>query len=265
MQTTTQIKDTGNTVFEAKTRETVDVKRLIKALADTVEDTPVTIDQDGIRFHAADASLVALIDLKLKPELFDRWQPPAEPVTFGLNAGKLKGKVGEAKKGDELTLKVTEEHVDGELKPVLHVSIYQDGIRSTFTLTTIEPDTERPETDDLEFTGEALVSLKPLRDAIKKLGDSIQFTLTEDGLDLDSEEAGAQVTFPHSSDHIHAIQTNNEPVTSRYAQDYLTTIRKIKNTAERVEIRFGTDFPLRVKADTDQFTLEYTLAPRIEE
>lgn len=266
MQTTTQQSD--STLFEAKTRDVVDVKRLARALAATVTDTPVTISEDGLRFLAADAAMVAMIDLTLHPALFDRWQPPAKAVTFGLNADEFKDKVGEAKQGDELTLSVTEERVDGSVKPVLHITIYRDGIRTTMSLPSLALDEDdQPETDDLEFAGEALVALDPLRDAIKNLGDSIQFTLDEEGLTLTSAdaEAGSRVAFPANSDHIHAINLNNGPVSSRYAQDYLDAIRKLKHTVDRVTVRFGTDFPLQVSVDQDRFHMVYTLAPRIEE
>lgn len=263
-QTTAQV---AKPVFEAKTSDVVDLKRLVKTAAAVVTDMPVTVDADGVRFHGADPSMVGMIDFRLRPEFFGRYEFDAEdPVRFWINMDQLKDRVTEASKGDDLTLIVRDG--DSMAKPVVDVKVWTDGITSTFSLETLDlEDQDRPETEDLEFSGSALVGLPMLRAAIQKMEGSIEFTLREDALVLESEADGetARVRFPDTSDHLHAVALSDGPVTSLYSVDYLAHVRKLRKTVQRVRVQFGDDFPLRVTAEDDRFKLAYTLAPRIEE
>jgi len=259
LQTTQQ---TDNTLFEARTRKPLHVKRLLRTLSNTVTDTPVTIDEDGITFRAADSKTVAMIHVTLRPDLFDRWQPPAEPVHLGVDADDLLDKVSNANKNDELTISLTQEHDE----MVIHAAVYHNGIRSTFTVPSIDADDiKQPDTSDLDFDARAIVAFDAFSDAVKQLGDSIRFTLSDTDLTL-ATDTGATVTFPTSSDHLHGVRVDtDDAVESMYSRDYLSDLRSLRHTASRVELRFGEDYPLQVAADSDEFLLEYTLAPRIEE
>jgi DNA polymerase III sliding clamp (beta) subunit (PCNA family) len=260
LQTTQQ---TDNTLFEARTRKPLHVKRLLRTLSNTVTDTSVTIDEDGITFHAADPKTVAMIHVTLKPDLFDRWQPPTEPVHLGVDADDLLDRVSNANKNDELTLSLTREH-DGV---VIHAAVYNDGIRSTFAVPSIDADDiKQPDTSDLDFDARAIVAFNAFSDAVKQLGDSIRLRLSDTDLTL-ATDTDASVTFPASSDHLHGVRidTTDGTVESMYSRDYLSDLRSLRHTASRVELRFGDDYPLQVAADSDEFLLEYTLAPRIEE
>ncbi len=213
--------------------------------------------------------MVALIDLKLKPRFFHRYTPPHNGnAQFGIDVYELKSRVCEARKGDTIELAVTENPGQGGSEHRLHVTVDETGVKSNFTIQSHSLDEdETPETDDLEFAGSTVVSLDKLKDAIQRMGDSAELSLQSDRLTVQSEtETGtANVEFLEGGDHIHAIQLENGPVTSMYSTNYLKHITKLKNTVERVKLRFGNDFPLRFEVDRDQFKLEYTLAPRIEE
>jgi len=245
-------------LFEAETRETVDLKRLIRTVNAVVSDSPVIIDRKGVRFHATDPGMVALIDLRLKPDQFATFDAPS-PVEFGIDMDEVKRRVCEARKGDDVTLAVTD-----DTNPEMRVTVDDRGMKSTFT---IESDTldsgDKPETDDLTFSGEAVVALDKLKDAVDRMGDSAEFTLREDQLVIESD--ASRVALLEASDHIHGITLDDGPVTAIYSTDYLEHVMKLKNTVSRVRLRFGDDFPLRVKADRDRFSVAYTLAPRIEE
>lgn len=264
---TTTTQRTAPTVLEAKTSEVVDLKRLVDTAAAVITEIEVSVDEDGIRFVGTDPSTVGLMDLHLRPELFDRFEYAAdEQVRLWINVEQFKSRVSEASKGDDLTIIVR----DGPrlAKPDVDVKVWADGITSTFELETLNlDDADRPQTDDLEFSGSALVGLPMLRAAIKKMDDSITMSLHDDALVLESETDSdtARVRFPDTSDHLHGVALSDGPVESIYSKDYVMHMRKLRKTVRRVRLQFGDDFPLRVTAEDDRFKLAYTVAPRIEE
>lgn len=254
---------TTSEILDAETRRTVDLKRLIRTLDALVTSAPVTINQDGVRLRATDPKMVGLIDLHLKPAFFTQYQAPKATHKFAIDTGDFKQRICEARKGDTVRLAVTDEH---ETRTV-RVTVDDRGMTSTFTIPTNSlEDDEIPETDDLEFTGRAVVAVGALKDAIDRMGTSAQLTLHDDRLVIESttENGAASVEFLEGSDHLHAIHLDDGPITASYATDYLKHVIKLKNTVDRVHLRFGTDYPLRIEADRDTFAAAYTLAPRIE-
>jgi proliferating cell nuclear antigen PCNA len=264
---TEQLTDQNETpVLEARTRDTVNLKHLLNTANALVDDMPIIVNADGIHLVAADSAMVAMIDLHLTPDLFGRFNCKAkDPIRFQVDMNEFADRVSEAKQGDDVTLTVRDDPVDGYM---LDVTVWHEGITSTFTLETDSiDDTDIPDVDKLEFSGSVLVSLSMLRAAIQKMGDSVTLTLDKDALLLEStvDDQEARVRFPDTSDHLHAIALSDDAVQSTYSQDYLSVVRKLRKTVDRIRLQFGDDFPLRVWVDDDRFKLRYTLAPRIEE
>lgn len=267
--TTTQTETAGQqpTLFNARTIQVPDLKRLIRTAQEIVTEAQVIIDEDGIRIVNADPACVGLIDLHLKPDLFEAWHAPTEPLRFGLSIEELKQRVCGARKGDTVAFAVTREPVEGNVIEVFHVAI-SNGVTSTFSQPSLDIDTDLPE-DELEFGAEASVTLDRFSTAIDRMNNTIEFVLTDDRLTLRSEEDNrrAAVKFADGSSHIRDITntTDYHTVRSSYAQDYLEHVKRLKQTARRIHIAFDRDYPLRLTAEDGRYKLTYTLAPRIEE
>lgn len=255
------------TLFEANTRDVVDLKRLIKTIDALVDEVPVSVGQDGVRFRTADRAMISLIDVVLKPAFFGGYEYNRQkPNLFLVDVGALKDRVSEAKKGDRLKLIIRE--ATGAATPVIDVKVWSDGITSTFTLPTSEADeVDVPSTEDLEFSGSALVAVPMFRAAIQKMGESTQFTLREDRFVMasDVDNQVARVRFPDGSDHLHAVRLSEGPVCSMYSTEYLEIVKGLKHTVQRLRLQFGTDHPLKLGTSNDRFELSFVLAPRIEE
>lgn len=116
-QTTTESK-----LLDAETRRSVTLKRLIRTVNAVVTESPVTIDRDGIRFHATDPSMVAMIDLQLTPAFFTQYHlAPDQPVQFDVDVDDVKNRVCEARKGDTVGLAVTDSSAGAEHQ--VHVTV----------------------------------------------------------------------------------------------------------------------------------------------
>lgn len=263
--TQTRSSDNRQTVFEARTKDVVDLKRLIRNLEALMEESPVSIDQDGVRFHTADPAMVADVDLRLKPDLFGRFNPPDQPVNVGIDVEELKSHITEAKQGDELTLTLTDNGESDGL--ALQVSIWRDGVTTTFTMDTIDIEETDVTTQDLTFSGSATVDLAKLVDAVDRMAASTELTLRDSGLRLESEtdDNKAAVRIPDGSDYLHGASVDDDVARSLYSLDYLATLKKLKRTVDYVTVSMGTDFPLQVETDQDRFSYRFQLAPRIEE
>lgn len=267
MSATKQVtKIDGTTVFEAKTSDVVDLKRLLKTLSNLVNETPVELSADGVRFLTADPAMVGMMDVVLRPEMFGRFEyDDDQPTRFKIDVDELYGRVSEAKKGDRVTLSYRHK---GHGEYAVDVKVWHDGITSTFTLDAGDADeSDVPSQEELEFTGSALVALPMFRAAIQKMGSSIELVLDEDQIVMqsDTDDGTARVRFPDGSDHLHAVNLADGGVRSLYAKDYLEMVKSLRKTVKRVQLQFGTDFPLKLSVDEDRFAWEYIVAPRIEE
>lgn len=258
--------DNDETLFEAKTTDALDLKRLIKTVDALVDDVPVSVGADGVRFLTADPALVGMIDLVLKPGFFGRYRCDVEDrELFRVDAGVLKDRISEAKKGDRVNLVLRRTQRNERM---LDVKVWSDGITSTFTLQTMDADaSDVPSTEELEFAGAAIVALPMFRAAVQKMGPSTQFTLREDRFVMasDVEEQVARVRFPDSSDHLHGVRLSDGPVCALYSTDYLDIVKGLQHTVKRLRVQFGTDYPLKLSTDNDRFAFAFILAPRIEE
>lgn len=263
--TTTRTDETTQTLCEARTQDVVDLKRLVRHLDALMTDVPVVIDTDGIRFRTADAAMVALVELQLKPDLFGRFNAPANAIECTVDIEELTEYITDAKQGDDVTLTVVEDD-DGYQ---LQISIWHDGITTTFTMPTAEPPTEDEEefgTDALAYERSALVALDQLIAGIENMDTSVEIALDAETLSLASTDGdnSAAVEIPATSDYLHAVHVA-EPATSLFSVDYLMSFKKLKRTIDRVQIELGDDYPVRFTADEDRFRYQLYIAPRIEE
>ncbi|WP_254810769.1 hypothetical protein [Natronosalvus amylolyticus] len=107
-----EVKTIEQPLFNATTVETTDLKRLLKLYKSVTPKAPMTVSENGLQFLAADPSMVGMIDLRLKTDLFDGYEYPEEPVTFGVNIEKLEECVREARKGDTVTSSAVRERCE---------------------------------------------------------------------------------------------------------------------------------------------------------
>jgi len=263
--TTTRTDETTQTRCDARTQDVVDLKRLVRHLDALLTDAPMVIDDDGIRFRTADPAMVALVEIQLKPDLFGRFHAPANPIECTVDIAELTEYITEAKQGDDITLTVVEDD-DGYQ---LQVSIWHDGITTTFTMPTAEPPAEDEEefgTDELAYERSAVVALDQLIGGIENMDTSVAITLGEETLSLASTDGdtSAAVEIPATSDYLHAVHAS-EPATSLFSVDYLSSVKKLKRTIDRVQIELGDDYPVRFTAEEDRFRYRLYIAPRIDE
>lgn len=263
--TTTRKDETTQTLFEARTQDVVDLKRLVRHLDTLLTDAPVVIDDDGIRFRTANAAMVALVEVQLKPDLFGRFHAPAKPLGFSVDIEELTEYITEATQGDDVTITVVEDDKGYQLE----ISIWHDGITTTFTMSTTEPpadDEDEFGTDALAYERSAVIALDQLIAGIENMDTGIEITLDEATLSLASTdgENSAAVEIPANSDYLHAVEVA-EPATSLFSVDYLISLKKLKRTIDRIQIELGNDYPVRFTAEETRFRYRLYIAPRIEE
>lgn len=253
-------------LFTAEMLQVPDLKRIIRTIQEIVTEATVTVSDDGMRLVAADPSMVGMVNLLLKPAMFEQWEPPADPVTFHLNVDTLKKRVCEARKGDTVGFALRP-NPPGDAEYLFDVSI-SNGVETRFAQPTLDLDeVDRPETD-LEFSGAATVTADAFCDAVKRMNDTVAFTLRNDRLVMKSEgddEHRAAVAFTDDTNAIRDIRVDDGAAKSLYSTDYVESVVRLKKAVNRFRVELGTDFPIRVTTDESRFKLAYIIAPRIEE
>lgn len=255
-------------ILEAKTTEVTDLQRLIRAVEHTIQEASFTFSDTGIQTKAVDSSMVSMADLALRPEFFDYYQFNRDRhVEIGVNMGELKKKVGQARKGDTLTLFIKEKQGRGRHEPHLYVEVDNDGVVSTFELEHQDlSEEDKPDTSGLEFSGSVIVSLEKLKDAVDRIDEHARFRLRENQLTIVDDGDFTKVSFPESSNHARNIQLEDGELKSNHSTDYLDTVSKLKHTVDELRVCMGNDFPIKFEAvQTLSFRFSYIVAPRIEE
>ncbi|BBI30486.1 proliferating cell nuclear antigen [Acanthamoeba castellanii medusavirus] len=252
---------------------------IVKSIKDVVQDFNISISREGMRVVQMDSSHVALVDLELRADGFDRFEV-ARPFTIGVNSATLDEflKMG-AKKDTSVAL-----HMDNPEDSVLHmVFTRHDGSRSSrckIALLNIE-------TDLLDLSSEikdAFVLTMPsseFRDIIRGLavvGDAFTVeTKTQDQVTISSSGAKGSLDEDICALAGRVTVHATEPIKVILAARYLVMFVSCCYLASEVTLRVNREMPSRVcyavnrrkggdmEEDVTFANLNFWLAPKLED
>lgn len=245
-----------------KFRDAVTWRYVIAAISKIIEETSISINEDGVRLKAIDPSYTSLVDFYVPATAFTEYELSGKEVLVSINLEDLSKVLKRARSSDELVLE------PGVGKLV--VALVGRGVRK-FSLPSLEASVEEvPEISfEKAFRGKLPpTSLASILRELKTIGDEIEFSVKSGGDGLvvksSSEIAEAEVVLNFSSGVFIEYEVLAD-ASSKYTIDYLADISPVGKVAEYVTLSFGDKTPIELQYDLPLGgSLKFYVAPRGE-
>ena len=234
---------------------------LLKVIND---ELTLQVDDTGITVMGMDPSHVAMIDSKLKAELFDEFSAPDDGTKITLNLGEFSKFLDRI--GKDETVKID---YDAD-KAKVFIATRTSGRNRRFSLSVLEPLEEEIPKPKIFFKSSARILTQSVERAIKDAGlvsEWIRMAVEGETLKLDArgDMGSASNEFTKDSDEILELKSE-EDSSAAYTLSYLADIfGQIKGIADVVTLELATDMPVKIQVEPNNTNLEVTLylAPMI--
>ncbi len=227
---------------------------IVSIISELVTEVRIKVTKDGMGLVAIDPASVAMVYFNIPPELFSRFEIDKDEV-LGVNLDSLESVLRRCGLGSSLTI----EREDNLLKLSIH-----DKIKRDFTLALISVEDEEREFPKWEFKSvikmdaqrfvEVIEDCLIVSDACSFIAHPSKFVVEARGLN------SAKAEF--SSDE---VEIYSDKSTARFSLEYLGKFIKGAKIADKVEINFSDNHPMRINFPSGKVMLSFVLAPRVEQ
>jgi len=247
-------------MFSAKVKETDVFRTLISAVAEIIDEGIFKISDKGMSLTAPDRAMVAVVDLNIKPQIFESFKVEGEEK-LGIDIPNFLSILKRAGGKDKVSL---------ELKDSKLSIVIENSSKRSFTLPLLEiSEEEVPNIEQLEF--KARVKMKPevLQSGIEDASvvtDSVVLEATPSVFVMRAEGdvTSARLELEKGSESLLELEVKEE-IKARYPLDYLRKMVKVARIANEVTVEWGNDYPMKMSFEMNGASISFVLAPRVTE
>ena len=232
---------------------------VLAAAGALVEECRIRVDPEGLRIRAADPAMVALVEVSLDADVFERYEATEE--VLGVDLDRLREVLTVADADDQLRLEL-----DAETR-TLGVEI---GTLS-YTLALIDPESIRDEPDLPAHDPPAEVQVRGAQldrgiRAADMVADHLRLRVDDDAEQFAIEAEGDtdDVAVELTREEVEELVAGHAD--SLYSLDYLRAMNKAIPAEATVSLELGEEFLAGVHFDATEPgpAVSYRLAPRIQ-
>lgn len=248
-------------MFQATITETGLVINCISSIAELIDEAVFKITKKGIGLIATDRAMVAVVDLAISANAFEKYDTDKD-YAIGLNIGNFLSVLKRAGVNDKITFNLQKDKFE---------IIMENSSRRRFLIPLLDLSQEEvPPVEQLEFSSKVQIKPDVLQSGIEDaevVADSVLFEASPEKFEMRAEGdvSQTQLELEKGNEALISLKTT-EKVRSRYPLDYLKKMIKGAKIADAVSIDWGQDFPMRLGFKTaDKVSLTFILAPRVTE
>jgi proliferating cell nuclear antigen len=236
-------------------------KDSIVVISELVNEARFKVTRDGMQLVAMDPANVAMVVFKLLSSCFTEYEL-AEDTDMSLNLANLKQVLKRTKPSDVVTLEMPEENM-------LQITL-TGKTKRTFKIPLIEIDDEEQKPPSLNFPIKIETGSSNLHSAIEDAGivaESVSFSADPEKFMIEGagDLSRAHIEMKADAEETKITSETTASVKSKYSIEYLKKMMSGAKLADRVEICFSQDYPLRLNYNViDKLQLSFILAPRVE-
>lgn len=236
------------------------LKDSISVISELVNEARFKITKDGIELIAMDPANVAMVIFKLLSSGFTEYDI-AQPQELAVNLQNLKQVLKRASPSDILTLEVSAEN-----KLVIQL---KGSTTRTFSLPIIDIEEREQRVPSLAFPVTVSTPSSVLNDAISDvdiIAESVSFAAEADRFTIlaEGDLSKAHIDIKNGDETTIKSETTAK-VKAKYSIEYLKKMIQASKLADKVEIHFSQDYPLRLDYKViDKLSMSFILAPRVE-
>ncbi|MFW3146391.1 MAG: proliferating cell nuclear antigen (pcna) [Thermoplasmatota archaeon] len=233
------------------------LKSVFSILTPIVGEVKLKADDEGWKIKAVDPAHVAMVDLTLGKDAFDKYE--IEPMELGLNVERLLEHLKGAKADDTVMMKLSEDNrlivsmSNLTLKiPLVDASGFSD-----------------PKVPNLQLPVGIKLNSGELHKGLKvsaSISDYITFDCSEDSLVMTSSEDLSSMTLELKKGEQYETINFEKPAKSSFSLDYFSQLMKGVGPNRDIILNIGNSYPLKMEFDFSEEAghARYLLAPRIE-
>ncbi|HLC54405.1 MAG TPA: proliferating cell nuclear antigen (pcna) [Candidatus Nanoarchaeia archaeon] len=227
---------------------------LIGIISELVTEVRLKITKEGMHLVALDPANVAMVHFHIPAELFSQFSIEKDEI-LGINLDNLNSVMRRCSLGSSIIL-AREENT-------LRITI-QDKIKRDFTLALISVEGEDRELPTWEFKSVIKMDAQTFVEVVEDclvVSDACTFSAEQNKFVVEARGLNsARIEF--SSDE---VEIYSDVSSARFSLEYLSKFMKGAKIANKVEINFSDNHPMRINFPTGKVMLSFVLAPRIEQ
>jgi len=228
------------------------LSKAIDIISELVTEVRLKVNEYGMSITAIDPANVAMVNFKLPKSSFSEFK--SEKEVLGINLDDFKRILKRAGSKSVLVLEKKENQ--------LNISI-EDRIKRNFSLNLIDIEGEEKELPDLEFSSKVEINSVDFNDAVEDcavVSDACSFIIQDEKFVIEAKGMNsARAEFSSDEAKIEAEDCN-----SRYSLEYLQKFVKGAKITEKITLNFAQNHPLKMDIKSEGLTLNFILAPRVE-
>lgn len=232
--------------------------RIIEAIAAILDEAAFQVSEKGMNLLSMDPSHLAMIDLDLPSEIFDKYLCD-EALSICVNVQDLL-KFLKRSGGERLSLSLDEK------EKKLNLEFSMGEYRRRFTLSTLEEREEKTPIPRMTFDARVRMSSLKLFQAVKDaklVSEYIRFETGEEGLTVRAEGDTMSTSTALGKAELEDLDVK-KPSKATYSVAYLGDIvRAGAETSDSLTMEFSTDKPIKLDFELAAGRLVYYLAPCI--
>jgi proliferating cell nuclear antigen len=233
----------------------------ITTIGELIDEAIFKVDKNGMSLIAADRAMVAVVDYKLPPTIFDEFKIDGEEK-IAVNISNLVSILKRIKPKDKLFL---------ELKDNKLEIFMENSSKRRFTVPLLELSQEEiPPIEELDFKAKIKLKTEVLKSGIEDadiVGDSVVLQANKEKFSMKAtgDITSSELSLDKKNKNLLDISAEGE-VSSRYPLEYLKKMIKASKLAENTTIKWAKDYPMRLDfTSLDKVSLGFVLAPRVQE
>jgi len=228
------------------------LSKIIDVMSDLVTEVRMKINEFGMSITAIDPANVAMVKFRIPKSAFSQFETDEE--VLGINLDNLKRILKRCGTGTPLILEKQENYLNIQI---------QDRIRRNFSLNLIEVESQEKDMPVLDYSAKVEISSQDLISCIEDcavVSDACSFEIKNGEFIVESKGLNsAKSEFSKDEAKIEA-----EECKSKYSLEYLQKFMKGAKVAEKTNLNFANDHPLKIDIRTEHMELNFLLAPRVE-
>lgn len=242
-----------------KLADSVAFKEIIETLSEFLEESTFVLTKDGIKINGMDSSKVVLIDLFIPPSYFDTYELEEDTLKVGFKLGDFTDFVKRASKDDSVTLDIQSDKV---------TLLFEGEMERTFVLPTIQAsETEMPSLNlELPIRARTLsITFADLIDSLSEMGETLTLEAKQDKLLLKTSGDMGESVVELSQANGMLLEYEGGEASATYGMEYLESATKVAKASDTLEIRFGSQLPVKLHYELPQGGyFDIYIAPRAE-
>lgn len=227
---------------------------LISIISELVKEVRIKVTKEGMSLTALDPANVAMVYFSIPCELFSEFVVDKEEV-LGVNLENLNSIMRRSKMGSSIII----EKQESSLKIVIN-----DKIKREFLLALIDVEGDDKQMPAWEFKSVIKMDAQAFVDAIEDcsvVSDACTFIAQPDKFIIESSNLhSARTEFSNEE-----AQIFSDASSARFSLEYLSKFVKGSKIANRAEINFSDNHPMRLNFPSGKVMLSFVLAPRVEQ